>query len=403
MQPSTNNPTSLLPSLVWMIGMSLRMKTNILQSVLVDMKAAKAAKGDVISSIFEYDMEVTDVIPAENMPTFQETKHREAELRLNYWKNVKFKYKDDFLSGNGVYQDFVPNSITTASIVLVDYVTNILSATLRVTPNVLVGTTTPLGTYDALVDLNELISSDAPSVFRSALFGRKTEALLFKQAQMTTQDFHAPSSSIRGARLPNTLGYDLIAYQPNLACTAAKGINEITGDIDLTIPTGMEPYSEYTVTVVVDAGNDAKKFYPGNILIAQNGTDDQDNTTSLVVHEEATVTGTSATIKVSAGRCFYDLSAGAITAKMLNISDDAFAYQKFGIGLASRPSSHVGKALRSFHIDDQVNGFAYGLTCMEGYYMQLLSLDSLFGTSILTPSYTARAVQVPTAGGGYVV
>lgn len=402
MTPTTTNPTTLLPSLLFMIGVSMRQKTSVLNSVLVDMKAARAAKGMTIDSVFEYDMEVTDVEPAENMPVYQESKFRKATMTLGSWKNVKFKYRDDFLSGNGNYQQFVPNSVFTATVTLLDYVSNVIAEQLRVTPNVNVGTTVPLGTYSELVELNELISANAPSVMRSALFGRKTEAALFNQAQMTTQDYHAPAGVIRQGSLPNTLGYDLIAYQPNMGCTTSQGVNEIAGDITFVLPTNMEPHATYEVVATVDAANAGKFFYPGNILMDQLPAV-KDNTASIVIHNTAEVVGTTATIKISVSECFYNLAGGVgITALMLNILDDAFAYQKFGVGVANRPSSHIGSGIRSMHLDDVINNLAYGLTFLEGYYLMLLSLDILFGTAILMPEYTARAVQVSALNNGYV-
>lgn len=395
---ATSNPMSIMPSLLWYVGMALRMKTTILQSVLVDMKPAMAAKGSTIDTVFSYDMEVTDVVPSENNPAFQNPEFRQTTLVLDNWKNVKFRYDNDFLSGGGIYGQFIPNSILTATISLIDYVNNVVAGGLRTTPSIIVGTGIPLGVYSDLVSLNELISANAPSIYRSALFGRKTEGSLLNQAQFTTADYNSGPSAVRQGVLPNTLGYDLIPYQDTKNCSDAPQVNEISGDIAFTLPTDMKGFVDYQVVATVTTGHDGKSFYPGNVLILQDGSGDKDNTTSLVITKKATVSGTSATITVCPSDCYKLLSTGgATTAKMLNVVNDAFAYQKFGVGLASRPSSHPGLGYTNVHIDDVVNQFSYGLRHIEGYYTMLLSLDSLFGTALLMKDYVARAIQVPSS------
>lgn len=397
----TSDISSLMPLYIAYVGSSLVKKTSVLSSVMLDLSAAKAAKGDTIDSLFSQEMTVTDVTPSEAPPTYQQPTFKRSRLKLDNWKNVKFKYNADDISGNGVQNTFVRESIYAATVTMIDYVTNNVADAMRITPNILAKTSTPINSYSELVELNKLITSNAPSSLRSVLFGRKTEAALFNEASMIGTIYSPQHSAIQDGVFAQTLGYTLIPYERNVKSSTTPATNEISGDITFLMPVNFNANQEYEIMVTVDAGNDTKKFYPGNVIIDQSQPS-IDNKASFVIHDVATVSGTSATITISVSSDFHSCAGGAFTCKMLDIKDDAFAYQKFGIGLASRPSAVVGLTSNSMHFDDRVNNFAYGITSLEGYYTQLLSLDFLYGTKIIIDNYVARAVQISSSNGGYV-
>jgi hypothetical protein len=397
----TTDPATLMPHIIMMVGKTLSEgNQRVLNSILVDLKNTTAAQGDTIDSIFDYGMKVGDVVPSETIPTFDAPEHSNVSISLDYWKNVKFKYDAKFLSGQGVNR-FATDSIFTAAVSLMDFITNTVAQALRVTPNIVAQTTTPLGAYSEIVGLNRLITSNAPSALRFAFFGRDTEAALFNETTIVGSINNSDGKTAKETGiLPSLLRYGLIAYQPNEEDGLLADTNEVSGDITFTLPADMRAHEVYEV-VTTTTGQDTKTFHPGNLLIDQS-TGNLNNTTSLVIHEKAVITGTTATIKVSVGRKFHSFAGGSVTAKMINVIDDAFAYQKYGIGLITRPSSNVGMTRTSMHFDDRLNNLTYGITYMDAYYLKLLSLDTLYGVKILQRDYVARSVQMSTTNSGYV-
>jgi len=396
----TSDVMKYMPAFIGHIGSSLYKRRTPLDSVSLNVSPIKAAKGTVIDSLFIQEMTVTDVVPSETQPNYQQPEVINERVTLDNWKNVKFKYDVDTMDRPILEGTFMDRSIFTATITMMDYITGGISNALRLTPNLLIKTSTPITSYSDVVSLNRLITSDAPSAFRAVFFGRDSEAALFNETKIMGVGVNNSSSSSQSGEFTEILGYQMIPYEDNNSIVT-KTKNYISGDIAFTLPANLNAYQEYEVVATVASANDTKSFHPGNVLIDQSQAD-KDKTSCLTVHKVSVVSSTTATITISVGAEFHSFTGGSVTCKMLNVMDDAFAYQKFGIGLASRPSSNVGLTRKSMHFDDQINQLAYGLTTFDGYYTNLLSLDFLYGVKILLHKHVARAVKISSDNSGYV-
>lgn len=393
------NPASLLPALMMAAGMAIyRSQVKLISHVMTDMSAAAAAKGTTIVVTFPESMQVRDVVPSCSFVATGTPGRYQVKLDLDKWKEVPFDYDDKFLSGNGVYTDIVPDDIAVAVETLLEYINRSITQESRKTANIVITNSVPLGLYEDLVKLNTLITS-VPRMNRSAVFGVDSEASLLLQAPIITGDYHAEPSVIQTGVLTNRLGYNLIPFDDEVT-----HINEISGDISFTTPE-IQVNRDHEVVVTTDIGNDGRKFYAGNLLIDQ-AAGAIDNTAALVVVEDsAAVASNTVNVKVSAATKYFSPAAGRVAiCKMLNVTSDAFAFSRYALGFASRPTTHQGNASsKRLVIADQVNRLAFGLLHTEGRHMDCYAMDSLFGTQVYRRYGLARSVQVPVTNSGYVV
>lgn len=396
----SNEYKSVIPYLLRAFSRAFRHEVNLLDTVLMDSKGIQAAKGEVVKSNFPERLQVTPVIPSNVIPTAQKQEWYQNDVRLTNWDHVRTEYTDREIAGAGVKNDVIPNIIKNSTEALADHLNQHLISELKLTPNIVTTTGTVISTYSDVVKLNKKLSMNAPTGSRVMLFGRETEAELLLQPQFLERDFYADEKTIKRGVIGTRLGYDFMPVNTE----NNEMISEIAGDILFTT-TAIKPNRDVSAVATTVAA-DGKIFYGGNILeiVEVDGVDvtaePLDSRLGIVssYYDAETgdnvVAGGTAALNFRFGNDFKYLAGGTFKAKMLNVLDEGFAYQKTCVTVVNRAADPLGFRSDSATIHDKGNSLTTTMLIERAHRITYLSTDILFGMRMTSPASAVRHVKI---------